>query len=460
MPATEIALNSFQQNLLAIPEAFDVFLGGGRGGGKSYGIVYLALRHAEQYGIRARILYLRKSYKGLADFELTTREVFGTIYGTGASYNAQEHVWRLPNGAYMELGQLDSAADYAKYQGRSFTLLIVDEAGQFATPDLLDMMRSNIRGPKDVPVRMVIAANPGGVGHHWLAKRYVFAGAAPWTPFFEARSKRRWVYAPSTFADNNLIDRTQYREQLASSCPDDPELLSAWMDGNWAIARGAFFASCLDEMRNAVNPWEALPIKAAGWDSYLTHDFGSSAPSVTFLMLRSPGATHEGKFYPRGSIVLVDELAAVSRTNLNVGLGWTVAVTAEAIRRDLCPRWGVQPYGVADDACFARSGASAGSIAQEFGSHGVYFQPARKADRITGWQTMKRLLADAGKPDKPGLYISRACEYFWSTVPFLAYNERKREDMQTNGPDHGADACRYGLMAETYARDISASWPN
>lgn len=50
------------------------------------------------------------------------------------SYNAQEHVWRMPNGAYIELGQLESAADYAKYQGRSCTLVIVDEAGQFATP--------------------------------------------------------------------------------------------------------------------------------------------------------------------------------------------------------------------------------------------------------------------------------------------------------------------------------------
>jgi hypothetical protein len=193
MPATEIELNPFQQQLLCVPEAFDVFLGGGRGGGKSWGIAWLALRHAEQYGVRARILYLRKSYKGLGDFELTCREVFGMVYGTAASYNAQEHVWRFPNGAYLELGQLESHADYAKYQGRSFSLLIVDEAGQYATPDLLDLMRSNMRAAKDIPVRMVIAANPGGPGHHWLAKRYVFACNAPWAVFHEKQSKRRWV---------------------------------------------------------------------------------------------------------------------------------------------------------------------------------------------------------------------------------------------------------------------------
>lgn len=458
MPTETLQLNPFQERLLSIPEDFDVFLGGGRGGGKSYGIAYLALRHAEQYGIKARILYIRKSYKGLADFELTTREVFGMVYGTAASYNAQEHVWRMPNGAYMELGQLESAADYAKYQGRSFTLVIVDEGGQFATPDLLDMMRSNMRGPKDIPVRMVIAANPGGVGHHWLAKRYVFAGAAPWEVFFESRSKRRWVYAPSTFAGNTLIDRDQYSEQLESSCPDDPELLSAWVDGNWAISRGAYLAACLDESRNAVAPWQEMP-NEPGWESYLAHDFGSAAPSVTYLVARSPGTSHEGVFYPNRSLILVDELAAVSRSNLNIGLGWTAAITAEAIRRDLCAKWDADPSGVADDACFAKAGYASGSIADEFAAHGVHFQPAKKADRVTGWQTMKRLLADAGKPDKPGLYVSRLCDYWWSTVPYLAHDQRKREDMDTTGPDHGADACRYGLMAEVWARGITVSWP-
>jgi len=43
------------------------------------------------------------------------------------------------------------------------------------------------------------------------------------------------------------------------------------------VARGAYFASVLDEDRNAIEPWTAIP---AGWESYLAHDFGSSAPSV------------------------------------------------------------------------------------------------------------------------------------------------------------------------------------
>lgn len=436
-----LELNPFQARLLSVPEELDVFCGGGRGGGKSYGLALLALRHCEQYGERARVLYLRRTYAGLRDFELVTRELFGMVYGTDARYNAQEHIWRLPGGGYVELGQLETHGDYSKYQGRSFTLLLIDEAGQYAQPDLLDLMRSNLRGAKDIPIRMVMAANPGGPGHHWIAKRYVFK-CGPWQPFTEDASKRTWIYAPSTFSENQFIDREQYKDQLTSACPSDPELLRAWLTGDWAVNRGAFFATVIDEDRNAIDPWKQIP---EGWDFYLTHDFGSSAPSVTYVTAQSPGDQHEGVFYPRGSIVLVDELATVRRDNLNMGLGWTTAVMSEEIRA-LARRWDMKPRGVADDACFARTGHSSGSIADEFARHGVCFEPARKADRITGWQLMRRMLADAGKPDVPGLYISRGCEYFWATVPYLARDQKRVEDVDSNGPDHAADACRYGLL--------------
>ena len=441
-----IELNQFQQNLLAVPEELDVFAAGGRGGGKSHALALLALRHCEQYGERARVLYLRKTYAGLRDFELVTRDLFGMIYGTEARYNGSEHVWRMPNRGYVELGQLESHGDFGKYQGRSFTLLLIDEAGQYASPDLLDIMRSNLRGAKDIPIRVVVAANPGGSGHGWLAKRYVFK-SAPWKPFYEDKSKRDWVYAPSTFDGNQFIDRDQYRAQLESACPSDPELLRAWVEGDWAIARGAFFSSVIDEGRNAVEHWPAVPKTPYGesWETYLAHDFGSSAPSVTYIFCKSPGGEAFGRFYPRDSLILIDELATAKTDRPNEGLGWTVPILAEEICT-MSKRWKIKPAGVADDAIFARMGSGAGSIADEFIRAGVRFSPAKKADRLTGWNIMRRMLADAGKPDMPGLYIARTCTYFWETVPYLGRDVKRVEDVDSSGPDHGADACRYGLM--------------
>lgn len=412
----------------------------------------LALRHAAQHGARARILYLRKTYKGLADFELVTREIFGMAYGTGARFNQAEHVWKLPNGAYVELGQLESHADYGKYQGRSFTLLLVDEAGQYAHPELLDIMRSNLRGAADIPIRMVIAANPGGPGHHWLARRYVFK-ARPWKAFFEEKSKRQWVYAPSTFDGNRFIDREQYRGQLESACPDDPELLRAWVEGDWAVNRGAYFAAVLEESRNAFDPFTEVPTThGEKWATWLAHDYGSAAPSVTYVVAKSPGAEHAGRFYPRDSLLLIDELAAHRRGDFTKGLDWTAATTAENII-EMCKRWDIKARGVADDACFSNTG-HASTIAQEFAHKGVYFNPAKKADRITGWNLMRRLLSDAGQPDKPGLYVSRNCEYFWGTVPYLERDQKRVEDVDSSGPDPGADACRYGLLRQQFATTI------
>ena len=136
---------------------------------------------------------------------------------------------------------------------------------------------------------------------------------------------------------------------------------------------------------------------------------------MTYIIAKSSGSTVESRFYPRDSLVLVDELATCKRDRPTEGLGWTVPILAEEIIA-MCKRWKVRPGGVADDAIFAKTGSGAGSIADEFTRAGVRFRPAKKADRLTGWNIMRRMLADAGKPDVAGLYVSRACQYFWQTV--------------------------------------------
>ncbi len=438
-----LRLSPMQTRVLSIPEELDVFLGGGRGGAKSYTLAVLALRHAEQYGAKARILYIRQTHQGCADFEALCLDLYGRIYGRALRYSSQSGTFRFPNGGVLEINQLEGPSDYSKYQGRSFTLLLIDEAGQYATPDLLDKLRSNLRGPAGMPIRCVLAANPGDVGHQWLAKRYVFR-AAPWVPFHEEASGRDFVYAPSTFLDNPFIDAEQYRKQLQSSCPSDPELLRAWLEGDWAVARGAYFGAVLDERRNAIPTWPAIP---EGWRVHLAHDFGSSAPSVTYVIARSPGAEAFGQWFPRDSLVLVDELATNEPGQLNKGMGYTVPVLAEEIIA-MCARWKVKPQGCADDAIFAKTGSGAGSIAAEFKRAGVSFFPAKKSDRITGWNVVRRLLQDAGKPDVAGLYVARHCEYFWATVPYLGRDPRRPEDVDSRAADHAADACRYGIQGQ------------
>jgi hypothetical protein len=178
---------------------------------------------------------------------------------------------------------------------------------------------------------------------------------------------------------------------------------------------------------------------------YLAHDYGSAAPSCTFVCAVSPGAEGpDGRWYPRDSILLLDELATVEPGSTTRGLQWTTDRLAAAIR-DLAQPWGCSPSGVADDAIFAQHGSSAGSIAEELRRAGVSFEPAGKGSRVGGWQRMRTMLAAAGKPDVPGLYVSRACSYWWETIPVLPRDPRRPEDVDSRAADHAADACRYAL---------------
>lgn len=440
-------LSPWQAQAMAVPEAFDLFLGGGRGGGKTFLLAALFLRHCEQHGDEARCLVVRKSFPGLQDLEAEFRSYFTKVYGDKLRFDGQKHRFTLPSGATIQLDQLERENDFQKYQGKSFSHIAVDEAGQYASPALTDRLRSSLRAPAGVPTRFILIANPGGVGHAWLVRRYALK--EPWKPYIDEATGFDFVSIASTYRDNEFIDRDRYAKNLMASCATDPELGRAWLEGDWSVLRGAYFSSVIEEQRVLIDPWPELPLpdqwEVDQWRIYLAHDFGSAAPSVTYLCAESPGAEGpDGYFYPKGSVVLVDEESTTSPDDLNQGLGLTVPDQADRIIA-MCKQWKTYPRGVADDAIFNNTGSQSGSIADEFRKSGVSFSRARKGSRLAGWQVMRRMLADAGSPDRPGLYVSRNCQVWWQTVPSLPRDPRKPEDVDSTAPDHAADACRYAL---------------
>lgn len=449
-----LRLSSYQEAVLLVPETFDVALLGGRGGGKSYALVALAIRHCATYGNRARVLFTRQSFPGLLDLESTLRDLVPRAF-EGASYNGAAHVWRIPSGASIELGCLETSGDLTRFQGRNYSIVIADEAGEWSDFSLVDRLRANLRAPEGVPCRLVLAGNPGGPGHAGLAKRFVL-GREPWTPFEDPTTGSTFVLCPSTFADNEYLDQAAYQRQLEAATAGDPELGKAWITGSWAIARGAAFASVLDEKRSVLDPtvwapdgpiFRALDSRFR-LDLFLTYDHGVSAPAVAYVCLRSDGIfLDRERYYPPGSILVLDEWTSCEPQSLTRGMGYTVDRVADELK-ELAKRWGMHPEGVADDAIFGRTGSTAGTIGEEFRRYGVFFEPARKGDRLSGWSALRQLMADAGKPDRPGLYVSRACDYFWQTVPSLPRDPRRPDDVDTRAADHAADAIRYAICRE------------
>jgi hypothetical protein len=309
---------------------------------------------------------------------------------------------------------------------------------------------------------MIFGANPAGLGHHFIYRKFILKTTA-WHPY--EIDDATWVTCPSTFRENPFLDRERYLRDLRASTAHDSELARAFIDGDWNVTRGgAFFGGCLDEKRSMFPQWKVpegmslkrflrpqleacgngiylAPPDLEGWSWWLGHDWGYSSPSVTYLGGRSPGAKVEGRWYPRGSIVVLAEVATCQDDQLHKGQELSVADVALLVK-DMCRRYGVTPQGVCDDACGTRMDDGV-SVAQKFAEQGVFFRPSHKGSRVGGWTHLRQLMADAGKLDKPGLYVSDDCRYFWQTAPFIARSITKPEDCEGGRIDHGVDALRY-----------------
>jgi hypothetical protein len=425
------------------------------------------MRHIVKYGEKARVLFCRTSHAGCEDFILILREMFGRVWGPAVRYNANSGIWQgFPGGGYLEINQMNSYAEYQKFQGRSYTMICVDELGQYPTDELPSLLRSNLRGPADIPKRMVYASNPCGIGHSFVYKKFVLR-ASPWHPFdVDGES---WVTCPSTFEQNPFIDRVKYKRDLEAACSFDGELLRAFRDGAWDVVRGgAYFAQCLNEERVMFTGWKlpkgmtvsrfvrpvATPVgdgivlmepDLEEWKFYLAMDWGYSAPCVTYLCAVSPGQTVDGRWYPRSSVLLLDEVCTARAGQSHVGSELSVEEVAIRIK-DMCKRWGVHPSGVSDDACGIRNDKGV-SVNDSFAMNGVSFREAHKGTRIGGWTIMREMLNNASleRVDKPGLFVSDRCSYWLETVPFLSRSMRNPEDLE-GVCDHAADACRYGVI--------------
>jgi hypothetical protein len=423
----------YQSTCMTVPQEFNLLLCGGRGGGKSIAALLMVLRHCEQYGDQARPLIVRETYKSAQELYDQLDLLLGQAYGKGVRANKAEHVFRLPNGAIIEVGQLANANDYKKYQGRSFSLLVVDEFGLLADRRYVTMLKSNLRSGDGIPLREIRTANPGGSQHQYLHSAFI-AKERPWRPF--EVDGEVWVCAPSTYRDNPHLDGNQYLKRLAAACANDPDLLRAWETGDWNINRGAFFAGTYDERIHRIGQWN-IPVTKE-WRSFLAHDYGSSAPSCTLLFVKSPGI----QGFPYNSLIAIDEFATYDRNDLNQGLNYPVGKLAECIL-EMCDKWHANRYGVGDDAY----GLNNETLLQVFADHGVDLERPYKKSRVAGWAAVREMLHNARERNgKPGLWISERCTYLLATLPFIERDPARPEDILTTGPDHGLDALRYGVV--------------
>lgn len=266
-----------QRLFLLLPQR-EAFYGGAAGGGKSDALLMGALQYVDIPKYSAIIFR-----KTLADLNLPGALIDRSmewLSNTDAIF--RNNAWQFPSGAILQFGYLrDELAKY-RYQGAEFQYIGFDELTQFYEDDYL-YLRSRLRRsrcpthsgnvmdgvacplPDDptcpscreygaisrVPLRMRAAANPGGLGHLWVKKRF---DIGPWIESSDARGRpiyktiqgktafigrnARRPFVPAVLADNPYLDQLEYRDSLRELDPVTREQL---LNGDWSVSADGRF---------------------------------------------------------------------------------------------------------------------------------------------------------------------------------------------------------------------------
>ena len=159
-----------QTDFLAAPE-IDVLYGGAAGGGKSYAMLVDPLRYAHRAAHRA--LILRRSMPELRELIDKSRELNPQAFH-GCKFREVEKLWNFPSGAKVEFGFLERDADVYRYQGQAYSWIGFDEITHLPTEFAWNYLASRLRTTdSEITPYLRCTANPGGVGAHWVKKRYI-----------------------------------------------------------------------------------------------------------------------------------------------------------------------------------------------------------------------------------------------------------------------------------------------
>lgn len=424
-----------------------MFFGGARGGGKTDGVLGSWALKEQRYGSNFNAIMFRRTTVSSEDAIERSKDIFKPL---GGKFNESKLIWRMPNGGRVAFAYLDSIKDAEEYQGRNVTDAWVEEAGQYPDPAPIDRLFGVLRSAIGVPVQLILTANPGGAGQHWIAQRYDLI-PFPQGPKVVARELsngaiHKMAVIPSRITDNRVLlngdpDYVNRLHLVGSAA-----LVRAWLEGDWTAIEGAFFDKW--SKRNIVEPF-AVP---ADWTRFRSFDWGSAKPfSVGWWAI----AGDDYKGIPRGSMIRYREWYGASAANK--GLKLTTKEVADGIKA--ADAGDKITYSVADPAIFAEDGGP--SRAEVFADNKVYFQPADNkrvgtAGAMGGWDEMRQRIQGEGDVAKgqnvPMLYVFTTCKDFIRTVPTLQHDPMKAEDLDTKAEDHIADETRYACMSRPWVK--------
>lgn len=386
--------------------------GGARGGGKSWALrrklVGLCLCYP---GIRC--LLVRRTLT-----ELKANHVMPILseYGEILHYSAGESAFVMDNGSRIDCGYCDSERDALRYQGQEYDIIAIDEATQL-TEMQFAALKATLRGVRDMPRRMYLTCNPGGVGHAWVKRLFIDRD------YRAGERAEDYCFIPAKVWDNPVLTRADpdYVRGL-ESLPE--RLRAAWLDGRWDVFEGQFFSE-FDEDRHVLKPGEK---REGAVRAFAAMDYGFDRLALLYLTEDSAGR------------LLVER--ELCRSGLTLG---EAARAVEAFLQDVSLR---PEYLVASpDLWNRRQDSGLSGVAVMLGS--AKLPPLSRADdrRVAGWRLLREYLH--GDDGCPSLRIHSQCSELISCMQGLLCDPHRPEDAASSphALTHAPEALRYAVMS-------------
>lgn len=443
----------------------EVFFGGARGGGKTDGVLGKWALKERRYGKNFNAIMFRQTTVSSEDAIERSKEIYGPL---GGKFHETYHRWRMPNGGRVTFAYLDSIKDANEYQGRNVTDAWIEEAGQYATPDAIFRLFGCLRSSHGVPIQLILTANPGGAGQHWLRARYELhpfpRGPRVLHRTLPNGAAHDVAVIPSRIQDNRELMQADpgYIDRL--HLVGNAALVRAWLEGDWSAVEGAYFDCWSD--KNVIEPFpipkEWLRFRSGDWGSYSPFSFGWWA--VVQDDYSHTIGENKNNILPRGALVRYREWYGSDDPALG---GKGLKMTAEQVANGIVSRETSDPkltYGVLDPSTFKEDGGP--SIAERINTILIQgkcsaFRPADNTrvptigtkDRrgaMGGWDHMRQRII--GQNGRPMIYCFDTCSASCRTIPVLQHDPDRAEDLDTQSEDHAADEWRYACMSRPWLK--------
>lgn len=441
-----------QAAFIACP-VFEIFYGGSRGSLKTDGSLGDWIRHSATYGEDAIGLMVRRNRTQLTETYERAKQIYTLL---GFKFNDSDHVCKSPNAARLRFAYLERDSDAEEYQGHSYTRVYIEEIGNFPSPTPIMKLMATLRSAAGVPCGFRATGNPGGPGHHWVKARYIDPAPKGWeiiksffkNPFTGELIERERVFIPGKITDHNLLG-SEYIGNLMMT--GSPELVRAWLEGDWSVTAGAFFPE-FSEAKHVIQPFE-IPLH---WARIRAGDWGSARPfSIGWYAVSDGVCSEVGPQIPRGALVKYREWYGMRENQPNVGLKLTAEEVAHGIvARETHDKREKIDDAVMDPSAFAQDGGP--SIAERMEKCGVLWRRAdnqrvMRMGALGGWDQVRARLK--GIDDKPLVLFFSTCVHTIRTLPALQHDELKAEDVDTESEDHAPDETRYACMSRPITHD-------